>query len=143
MSGFPSNQELTIGSTEIISVVVRICEKLVAKAETSRFDYGFGLRKKIPTVSVRSEFEDDFDGDGSALCVPIARKDFTTFDKGKIPVQLCLENCLMICGVRPIQMVTYREDDMSCFRIRTYHVDQIWLLNGQSSPNGLQDADGF
>jgi hypothetical protein len=107
----------------------------VAKAKTGRFDYDFCLRKKIPTILVRSEFEHDVDGDGSTLRIAITREDFATLDKGKIPIQLCLQNSLMICCIGPIKMVTYRENDMSRLLIRTYHVDEVWLLNGQLSPS--------
>jgi hypothetical protein len=115
----------------------------VAKAKTSRFDYAFGLRKKIPPILVRSEFEHDLDGDGSTLRIAIASEDFATFDKGKIPIQLCLQNSLMICRIGPIKMVTYSEDDMAGLLIRTYHVDEVWLLNGHLSPTGRQSANGF
>ena len=118
-------RDLTNGRTEIISVVARLCENFVAKAEPSRFDYDLGLGKKIPTILVRSEFEHDFDGDGSTLRITIARKDFATFDKGKIPIQLCLQNSLMICRIGPIKMVTYSENNMSRLLIRTYHVDDV------------------
>jgi len=105
----------------------------VAKAKPGRFDYDFGLRKKIPTILVRSEFEHDVDGDGSTLRIAISRKDFATFDEGKIPIQLCLQNSLMICRIGPVKMVAYSEDDMSRLPIRTYHVDEVWLLNGHLS----------
>jgi hypothetical protein len=126
---------LTNGRAEIISVVVRLCEDFVAKAKASRFDYDFGLRKKIPTILVRSESGHDRYGDGSTLRIAIARKDFATFDKGKIPIQFCLQNSLMFCRIGPVKMVTYREDDMSRLLIRAYHVDEVWLLNGHLSPS--------
>jgi len=115
----------------------------VAQAKTCRFDYDFGHRKKVPPILVRSEFEYDFDGHGPTLRIAIARKDFATFDKGKIPIQLCLQNSLMICRIGPIKMVTYSENDMANLLIRTYHVDEVWLLNGHLSPAGRQAANGF
>ena len=115
----------------------------MAKAKTGRLDYRFGLSKKIPTTLVWSEFEHDFDGDRSALRTAIARKDFAAFDKGKIFIQLCLQNDLMIRRIGPIKMVTYCENDMSCLLIRTYQVDDVWLLNGHVSPAGRQAANGF
>jgi hypothetical protein len=143
LSGLATNQELTNGRTEFISVVIRLCENFVAKAKTSRFDYDFCLRKKIPTIFVRSEFKHDVDGDESTLRITITHEDFAIFDKGKIPIQLCLRNSLMICRIGPIKMVTYSENDMSRLLIRTYHVDEVWLLNGHLSPAGRQAANGF
>jgi len=40
-------------------------------------------------------------------------------------------------------MVTNSEDDMAGLLIRTYHVDEVWLLNGHLSPTGRQSANGF
>ena len=83
MSGNATNRELTNGRAEIISVVVRLCEDFVAKAKASRFDYDFGLRKKIPTILVRSESGHDRYGDGSTLRIAIACKDFATSTKAR------------------------------------------------------------
>ena len=73
MSGNPTNQDLTNERTETVSVVVRLCENFVAKAEPRRFDDDFRLRKKIPTTLVRSEFEHNLDGNGSILRGAITR----------------------------------------------------------------------
>jgi hypothetical protein len=135
-TGKPTNRELTNGRAEIISVVVRLCEDFVAKAKASRFDYDFGLRKKIPTILVRSESGNDRYGDGSTLRIAIARKDFATFDKGKIPIQFCLEDSLMFCRIGPVKMVTYREDDMSRLLIRAYHVTRSGCSTDTCHPQG-------
>ena len=101
----------------------------MAKTKTRRFDYDFGLRKKIPTILVRSKFEHDVDGDGSIFRIGIARKDFATLDKSKILIQLCLQKSLMVSRIGPIKMVTYSEHDVSGLLIRAYHVDDVSLLD--------------
>ncbi len=113
-----------IESKEQSSVVVRLCKCLVVQVETGGPNHLFCSGEETSSVFVGCEFENHVDPNRSALRIRITFENLAALYERQVPIELLLEKLLMLNGVRPVEMIANRKNDMACSSVHADDVDK-------------------
>ena len=109
----------------------------MSKAKTSSFDHCLSSGKKLQTFGVRLVLKDNLNRNWTALGLWISREYFATFNESEVLVKFRLQGGLVRYCVRPVKMITYRKDYVSCLFVDTYDIDNIKLLDRHRTTSNL------